>query len=136
MQISKCRSSSFIKDGFRFLIGGGLNTAISYLAYLLFLSLFNYQIAYALSWIVGLLIIVIFYPSKVFVGSQNSWKKTTILIGQYVLVFFCGLQFLKALVVYAELSEQLAAFFTMAFTTVLNFLLMRVLYRSNWLQKK
>lgn len=128
---NKLKAEGITKDAFRFLIGGGLNTAITYLAYLFFLLFTHYQIAYALSWVVGLLIIVIFYPSKVFVGSQNSWKKTAILIGQYVLVFFCGLQCLRALVVYAEISEQLAALFTMAFTTVLNFLLMRFLYRHS-----
>lgn len=127
----KLKSNSIVSDGFRFLIGGGVNTAISYFSYLFFLLFANYQIAYALSWVVGLLIIVIFYPSKVFVGSQNSWKKIALLIGQYVLVFFCGLQCLKALVVYADISEQLAALFTMAFTTILNFLLMRLLYRSS-----
>lgn len=126
----KLKSTGVIKDGLRFLIGGGLNTAISYLAYLFFLLFVSYQVAYALSWMLGLFIIVIFYPSKVFVGSQNSWKKTAVLIGQYVVVFFCGLQCLKVLVVYVNMSEQLAALFTMAFTTVLNFLLMRLLYRS------
>jgi len=128
---NKLKAEGVTKDAFRFLIGGGLNTAITYLAYLFFLLFVHYQIAYALSWVVGLLIIVIFYPSKVFVGSKNSWKKTAILIGQYVLVFFCGLQCLRALVVYADITEQLAALFTMAFTTVLNFLLMRLLYRHS-----
>lgn len=127
---NKLKAEGITKDAFRFLIGGGLNTAITYLAYLFFLLFAHYQIAYALSWVVGLLIIVIFYPSKVFVGSQNSWKKTASLIGQYVLVFFCGLQCLRALVVYADIPEQFAALLTMAFTTVLNFLLMRLLYRS------
>ena len=131
--IDRLKSKTVIRDGLRFLIGGGLNTAISYLAYLFFLLFTSYQIAYALSWVMGLLIIVIFYPSKVFVGSQNSWKKTALLIVQYVVVFFCGLQCLKILVVYADISEQVAALFTMAFTTVLNFLLMRLLYRHTLL---
>lgn len=129
--MNKFISTGIIKDGLRFLIGGGLNTAISYLSYLFFLLFTNYQMAYALSWVLGLFIIVIFYPSKVFVGSQNSWKKTAFLIGQYVLVFFCGLQCLKALVGYTAMSEQLAALFTMVFTTLLNFLLMRFLYRNS-----
>ena len=129
--IDKLKSQTLIKDGLRFLVGGGLNTAISYLAYLFFLLFTHYQVAYAWSWVVGLLIIVIFYPSRVFVGSQNSWKKTTLLIAQYVLVFFFGLQCLKSLVVYVGVSEQLAALFTMAFTTVLNFLLMRLLFRRS-----
>ena len=128
--IDKFKSKTVIKDGVRFLIGGGLNTAISYFSYLFFLLFTHYQIAYALSWVVGLLIIIIFYPSKVFVGSQNSWKKTVLLILQYVLVFCCGLQCLKALVVYADISEQVAALFTMVLTTAVNFLLMRLLYRQ------
>jgi len=128
--IDKLKSKTVIKDGLRFLIGGGLNTAISYLTYLFFLLFTHYQLAYTLSWVVGLLMIVIFYPSKVFVGSQNSWKKTVLLIVQYILVFFCGLQCLKVLVIYVSVSEQVAALFTMVLTTVLNFLLMRLLYRS------
>jgi putative flippase GtrA len=129
--IDKLKSKTVIEDGLRFLIGGGLNTVISYLTYLFFLLVTHYQIAYALSWVVGLLVIVIFYPSKVFVGSQNSWKKTALLVMQYGLVFLCGLQCLKALVIYVHLSEQIAALLTMAITTVLNFILMRLLYRRS-----
>ena len=132
--IDRLKSHTVIKDGLRFLLGGGLNTTISYLVYLFFLLFTSYQIAYALSWLVGLLIIVIFYPSKVFVGSQNSWKKIVLLIGQYILVFFCGLQCLKAMVVYVGVSEQVAALFTMALTTLFNFLLMRLLFRGNLIQ--
>jgi len=130
MPLDKWDSVGVIKDGLRFLIGGGLNTAISYLAYLFFLLFVGYQVAYALSWMLGLLVIVIFYPSKVFVGSKNSWKKKVVLVGQYVLVFFCGLQCLSLLVVHIGVSAPLAALFTMAFTTLLNFLLMRYLYRG------
>ena len=132
--VDKLKSIAVVKDGIRFLIGGGLNTAISYFAYLFFLLFTSYQMAYALSWLVGLLIIVVFYPSKIFVGSKNSWKKTVLLIAQYVLVFFCGLQCLKALVLYVGISEQLAALFTMALTTIFNFLLMRLLYRKSLLR--
>lgn len=130
--LDKLKSSAVVKDGIRFLIGGGLNTAISYLVYLFFLLFTHYQIAYALSWVVGLLIIVIFYPSKVFVGSKNSWRKLALLITQYVLVFLFGLQCLKMLVVHVSAPEQIAALITMVLTTVLNFLLMRLLFRRNF----
>lgn len=132
--IDKLKSQTLVRDGLRFLIGGGLNTAISYFSYLFFLLFTHYQLAYALSWIVGLLIIVVFYPSRVFVGSKNSWQKTALLITQYVLVFFFGLQCLKALVVHSNLSEQVAALITMVLTTILNFLLMRLLFRRNFLR--
>lgn len=126
----KMKLTNFVGDAARFLLAGGLNTVLSYLVYLLLNMVVSYQIAYALSWLFGLFFIVIFYPSKVFVGSKNSWEKIVLLIVQYVFVFMCGLQCLMLMVKYAGLSEAMAALFTMAFTTGLNFILMRLLYRK------
>jgi putative flippase GtrA len=126
----KINRTNFIGDAVRFLLAGGLNTILSYLVYLLLNLVVSYQVAYALSWVFGLLFIVIFYPSKVFVGSENSWKKVALLVLQYVVVFMCGLQCLTLLVSHVGLSEALAALFTMVFTTGLNFILMRLLYRK------
>lgn len=126
----KIKPTNFIGDAVRFLLAGGLNTVLSYLVYLLLNFVVSYQIAYGLSWLFGLLFIVIFYPSKVFMGSENTWKKIALLILQYIVVFLCGLQFLMLLVSYVGLSEALAALLTMVFTTGLNFILMRLLYRK------
>ena len=126
----KIKPTNFIGDAVRFLLAGGLNTALSYLVYLLLNFVVSYQIAYGLSWLFGLLFVVIFYPSKVFMGSENTWKKIALLILQYIVVFLCGLQFLMLLVSYVGLSEALAALLTMVFTTGLNFILMRLLYRK------
>ena len=57
----KIVSTNFIGDAVRFLLAGGLNTILSYLVYLLLNLVVSYQIAYALSWVFGLLFIVIFY---------------------------------------------------------------------------
>lgn len=129
----KIKSTNFVGDAVRFLLAGGLNTGLSYLVYLLFNMVVSYEVAYALSWLFGLLFIVIFYPSKVFIGSENSKKKIALLILQYVFVFVCGLQCLKLMVSYFGLSEALAALFAMVFTTGLNFILMRLLYRKKLL---
>ena len=129
----KIKPTNFVGDAVRFLFAGGLNTLLSYLVYLLLNMVVSYQVAYALSWLFGLLFIVIFYPSKVFIGSENSWKKIALLVLQYVFVFVCGLQCLMLMVSYLGLSEALAALFTMVFTTGLNFILMRLLYRKKLL---
>lgn len=123
------KRAGFNYDALRFLIAGGLNTALSYLVYLALLLVVNYQWAYALSWVFGLLLVILFYPSKVFVGSQNSFKKQIIVAGQYVLVFCLGLGLLSLLVDYLNVAAALAAIITMGVTTGLNFLLMRLLYR-------
>lgn len=129
----KIKPTNFAGDAVRFLFAGGLNTLLSYLVYLLLNMVVSYQTAYALSWLFGLLFIVIFYPSKVFIGSQNSWKKVALLILQYIFVFACGLQCLMLMVGYFGLPEALAALFTMVLTTGLNFILMRLLYRKKLL---
>lgn len=124
------KSTGVIKDAVRFLIAGGLNTALSYLVFLLSLLLVGYQWAYAISWIFGLLLVVVFYPSKVFVGSENSRQRQLLVTVQYLLVFFAGLGFLSLLVDYLGIGAAVAAIVTMGFTMGVNFLLMRLLYRN------
>lgn len=124
------KSTGVIKDALRFLIAGGLNTGLSYLVFLVALMVVNYQWAYAISWIFGLLLVVIFYPSKVFVGSNNSRQKQLLVVIQYLLVFAAGLGFLSLLVDYLAINAAIAAIVTMGFTMGLNFLLMRLLYRN------
>ncbi len=124
------KSTGVIKDALRFLIAGGLNTGLSYLVFLVALMVVSYQWAYAISWIFGLLLVVIFYPSKVFVGSNNSRKKQLLVVIQYLLVFAAGLGFLSLLVDYLAINAAIAAIVTMGFTMGLNFLLMRLLYRN------
>ncbi len=124
------KNAGFNFDALRFLIAGSLNTALSYLVYFLLLLYVSYQWAYALSWVFGLLLVVILYPSKVFVGSQNSRKKQILVAGQYILVFCLGLVLLSLLVTYVEVPAAWAAIVVMGFTTIVNFILMRLLYRN------
>jgi putative flippase GtrA len=116
-------------DAIRFLVAGALNTALSYGVYWLLLIWLSYQAAYAMSWVFGLLLVVILYPSKVFVGSQNSRRKQLLVIGQYLVVFCAGLGLLAVLVDYFSIAPTWAAIVVMGFTTALNFGLMRLLYR-------
>ena len=124
------KHARFNYDALRFLIAGGLNTALSYLVYILLLLLVSYQWAYALSWVFGLLLVVVLYPSKVFVGSKNSRKKQMLVVAQYIVVFCLGLGVLSLLVTSVKIPAAWAAVAVMCFTTTVNFIFMRFLYRN------
>jgi putative flippase GtrA len=118
-------------DALRFIIGGIANTAFTYVIFLLVLQVSSYTIAYCVSWAVGILFVVIVYPSRVFVGSKASPVKRVISGLQYILVFFLGLAFLRLLVEYFMLGREISMLATIVFTTVINFLLMRLIMRGS-----
>lgn len=117
-------------DAIRFIIGGLANTGFTYLIFLLALQVTTYTIAYCISWAVGILFVVIVYPSKVFVGSNTSVSRRVISGLQYIAVFFLGLAFLKLLIEYFMLNKELSMLITIIFTTSINFLLMRLVLRG------
>jgi hypothetical protein len=57
-------------DALRFAIAGILNTSLTLLAYQLFLFVMPRQGAYALSWVCGIVFVLVFYPSQVFTGGR------------------------------------------------------------------
>ena len=124
-------SHSFSSDALRFIIGGVINTAFTYVIFLLALPFSNHTIAYCISWLAGILFVVLVYPSKVFVDSNNSLTKKVAIAAQYIVVFIGGLFMLKALVEYFLIRESVSMGLTIIFTTVLNFVLMRFLLRGN-----
>lgn len=116
-------------DSIRFLIAGLLNTFITLVIYELALFFCSYQIAYLISWLVGIVIAIYFYPSKVFVGSENG-VKSKICVGLiYIFVFLCGLMFMN-LMSNRGIPAQLLIVIVMVFTTLLNFILMRFVLRT------
>jgi len=62
-------------DGFRFLIAGGLNTVLTLGIYQLCLLVMEHEIAYSLSWIVGIIFLMKFYPARVFPEGNNTWQR-------------------------------------------------------------
>jgi putative flippase GtrA len=119
-----------VQDAIRFIIGGIVNTGITYLVFLITLNFMRYEYAYSLSWLAGILFILTFYPSKVFVGSKSTPKKLLITAVQYLLVFICGLVFLRIFVNKAGIPEYIAIAFVIVATTLINFLLMRLVFRK------
>lgn len=124
------KSEKISADAVRFIIGGIVNTTFTYLVFLLALQVSNYTVAYFISWIVGIIFVITVYPSAVFVGSEVSTRKRIITGLQYIIVFFLGLTFLKVLVAHFGISEYTSMGLTIVFTTLVNFTLMRLIFRK------
>lgn len=90
-----------------FLIGGGLNTGLTYCLYLLLSYLMNYQVAYAIAYAAGI-VFAYFFNSKVVFRVKQSWLGMaiypSIYIGQYVI----GALLLKLLVEQFLLDKTIA----------------------------
>lgn len=118
-----------IKDALRFLTAGLINTGFTYITFLLATVVMQYEYAYALSWIAGIVFVVVFYPSKVFVGSTPSAKKLAIIVIQYGTIFLIGLLCMKFLVDTVRINQKIAIIIVIVITTITNFLLMRFVLR-------
>lgn len=124
------KSEKISADAVRFIIGGLVNTAFTYAIFLLALQVSNYAIAYFISWVTGIIFVVAIYPSAVFVGSKVSYTKRLATGVQYILVFILGLAFLKILVEQFDIKEHVSMALTIVFTTSINFILMRFIFRK------
>lgn len=95
------------KEVSKFFAVGLMNTLITYLSYLVFLLLFNYSIAYLLSYILGIVVSFVLNSKMVF-----QTKMTVMKFIQYPLVyiaqFLLGLGLLNVIVSTIGVSEQIA----------------------------
>jgi len=133
--IQTIKGNHLLGDGFRFLIAGGLNTLITVGIYQLCLGFLSHNKAYAISWLVGILYLIIVYPTKVFTGNSFSITQSAVAVGVYLIVFLIGLWSLEQIINLGT-HERLAIFIILAFSTLLNFTLMRILYRKKASPKK
>ncbi|EFH9192606.1 GtrA family protein [Escherichia coli] len=77
------------KPFFKFIISGGLNTATTYIVYILLLMFVNYKISYTISYITG--IIFSYYLNKNFVfKAKNSIKSFLIYPLVYLFQYLLG----------------------------------------------
>lgn len=118
-----------LADGFRFILAGGVNTLLTLGVYQLGLVFLPHNLAYAISWFLGILYLIIVYPAKVFPGSTASFKRNVAVIVVYLTVFLIGLWSLERVVEFG-LHERLAIFVVLIVSATLNFLLMRLVYRG------
>jgi putative flippase GtrA len=117
-------------DWVRFILAGGFNTFLTLGVYQLLIFVMPRDFAYAVSWLVGIVYLLIVYPTKVFPGGRSSALLSAMVVIIYLVVFVVGLWCLGYLVGTAGVHERLAIFVTLSLSASINFVLMRLVYRS------
>ena len=119
---------SLMDEGLRFLSAGLGNTAFTILVYQALLFCLNAPLAYAFSWLIGLAIVSLAYPSVVFRKSKTVIAQRATLALVYVTSFFLGLAIVDR---GAALGyERVAILVALAITFPCNFVLMRLILRK------
>lgn len=122
------RNARLRRDGARFLVAGLVNTGLTLLVYQLLLFALPPALAYAGAWGAGLVFVALIYPDRVFEGGRRDARSRLAVAASYVGVFLSGLVVL-ALLERAGLSPRLAILLVIVWTTLLNFMLSRMILR-------
>ncbi len=114
----------------RFLGFGLLNTGGTILIYQLLVFFVSPNMAYTVTWMIGISFLVLFYPQRVFLV-KNVTSKQRLLMGMiYVFTFCIGYTSLN-FVIGLGIHERVAIFLTLGLTTILNYLLIRSRLKDN-----
>ena len=127
--ISRRSRQGWTADGLRFVLAGAANTLITLAVYQLLLFITPDWLAYTLSWVCGLIFVVVFYPSHVFAGARRDAAARTILGAAYAAMFLLGLGTLRFLAT-AGVPARVAIFIVLAVTTASNFRLGRLILKE------
>ncbi|MGG4144514.1 GtrA family protein [Paenibacillus algorifonticola] len=114
-------------DRFRQIIGFGLvgllNTVVTYFLYLALLSIFNYSMAYSISYIAGIVISYVFNTLFVFkqpVSIKSFLKFPVVYIVQYLLNLLLIYLFVEQFHISDKLALIISIFFSFPITYVLS----------------
>ena len=121
---------AIVGDGIRFIVAGAINSLITVILYQLLLGYFSHSYSYALSWIIGMMFLIVVYPSKVFRVENSGLKNSLLTIFVYIATFYFGLKLLDYLVL-KDIHPRLAIFLVMGCIALINFLLTRKIYKKN-----
>jgi putative flippase GtrA len=118
----KCRvlAGRSAADGFRFVLAGALNTLLTLALYQGLLFFLPPWLAYTFSWIAGLILVVVVYPSRVFASGRRDLLARGLFGGSYAAVFLAGLfalRFLQSIGV----PPRISIFAVIVLTTTVNF---------------
>ncbi|MDR7222768.1 hypothetical protein [Aminobacter aminovorans] len=115
-------------DAVRFLVAGGLNTALTSLVYFIGLTVVPSGVSYTMAWLAGLAFVMVYYPERVFLGGRTGIADRLAMGASVIAVFLIGLASLHLLE--RALTNATAAFFiTLVMTTILNFAISRWILR-------
>jgi putative flippase GtrA len=115
----------------RFVVGGGLNTAVTYCVYLLLHQVLSYQRAYLIAYAAGI-VFSYFFNSTVVFKRRMSWSGMLVFPLVYLVQYAISALALGAIVEYSPVSSKLAPLVVSVLTLPVTFVLTRfVLGRFN-----
>lgn len=111
----------------RFLISGGLNTAVTYALYLVLLQFLNYRIAYTIAYVAG--IVLAFVVNRTFVfRSHRGWRSVVLFPFVYLVQYLAGLTIAVVWIEYFRFPQELAPLAAIVVTLPLTFVLSRAVF--------
>ncbi len=123
--MTRFTSSEFV----RYVIAGGVNTVVTYLAYLLLLPVMAYAAAYTITYLAG--IALAYYLNARFVFRQPLRLKAAVQFPLvYVVQYVAGILLLSFFVETLRLSAAIAPAFVIAVTVPVTFILSRVIIKG------
>jgi putative flippase GtrA len=114
----------------RFLIGGVLNVVVGYGSYLILLHWVRYEMAYAIAYVLGIIVSYVFNAFYVF-RQPMRWRSALRYPLVYLLQFLLGLVLLKILVEVMHMSQRFAPLVVAVLTIPATFLASRTIIRTN-----
>ena len=121
----RAKAPSFLK----FLVSGGVNTALTYVIYLILLRFINYQTSYAISYIIG--IAMSFILNRYFVFQSDRGIRSAILFPfVYLTQYLLGVFILWIWVDVAGLSKAAGPAIVVCVTIPVTFFLSRAVFTN------
>ncbi|MDR5834607.1 GtrA family protein [Caballeronia sp. LZ034LL] len=113
----------------RFLLSGGLNTLATYLIYLALVRVLQYQVAYTVTYVIG--IVLSYFLNALWVFRSRPTARTALMfpvayLGQYLV----GVALLSVCVSVLGIDKRLAPLVVIAVTVPLMYVLSRFVFQS------
>jgi putative flippase GtrA len=118
-----------IRRWLSFLVGGGLNTGLTYALYLFLSYLIDYQIAYAIAYAAGIVFAYIF-NSKIVFKVEQSWVGMLIYPSIYLVQYLFGALLLGILVEYLHLHKAIAPILVIVLLLPSSYLLNKIVLKA------
>jgi putative flippase GtrA len=117
-------AATLLRQGAGFIVAGLINTAASYLCYLVLLRWLDHQFAYAVAFVFGIGLSYVLNARFVF-RARPTVRRTLLFPLVYVVQWAVGAALLEVLVARAGIDARLAPLFVIVVTIPLSFLLAR-----------
>lgn len=115
---------------FRFILSGGLNTAITYGIYLVLLQKTSYQISYSIAYVSGIAISYILNRAFVF-KSHRGLRSILLFPLIYITQYGIGMLLLWMWIDIAKLSDKIAPLVVVVVTVPATYVLSRFVFLGN-----